>query len=452
MRPRDRKQLTGEMHRLAAKGYRVLAVAENQLSRGYQLDGIGELSFAGFVAFGDPVRATAGVSVRELRDAGVHVVMITGDHPATARAIASELEVLDGGRIVTGPDLDRLDDQELSQALADTTVIARCTPEQKVRVVRAFQDGGGVVAMTGDGANDAAAIRLADIGIALGRRGTPAARAAADLVVGDDRLETIIAAVVEGRAMWRSVKQAIGILVGGNIGEIGYTLLGTLLAGRSPLSARQLLLVNLLTDLVPAMTVALRRPPPETAGSLLAEGPDISLGSALTEEIAVRAVATGLAAGGAWAAGRMTGTAVRARTVGLAALIGTEIGQTLLVGGRSPAVAAGSVASLGILVAVVQTPGVSQFFGCVPIGPVGWAIAGASSLAGTTGSRLLPALGRAVTPAVQALSSSPAADQAKRLATDIRAELAQLARRAERTPEPAQPGAPRLRLVSSAAG
>jgi len=439
--PRDRKQLTSELHRLAGKGYRVLAVAENHVSPGYELDGIGELTFAGFVAFGDPVRATAGVSVREMRDAGVHVVMITGDHPATARAIAAELDVLGTGTIVTGPDLDRLGDQELCRVLADATVIARCTPEQKVRVVRAFQAGGGVVAMTGDGANDAAAIRLADIGIALGRRATPAARAAADLVVGDDRLESIIAAVVEGRAMWRSVKQAIGILVGGNIGEIGFTLLGTLLSGSSPLSARQLLLVNLLTDLVPALTVALRKPPAEATARLLAEGPDISLGSALTEEIAIRAVATALAASGAWTVGRMTGTAARARTIGLAALIGTEIGQTLLVGGRSPAVAAGSVVSLGILVGVVQTPGVSQFFGCVPIGPVGWAIASASSLAGTAGSRLLPPVGRSLAPAVKALW--PATDQARRLAVEIRAELDRLTHRVRDMPESVQPGSSR---------
>jgi cation-transporting P-type ATPase I len=449
IRPRDRKQLTGELHRLAGKGYRVLAVAENQVGPAYQLDGIGELSFAGFVAFGDPVRATAGVSVREMRDAGVHVVMITGDHPATAKAIAAELEVLNGGAIVTGPELDRLDDQELCRALAHATVIARCTPEQKVRVVRAFQAGGGIVAMTGDGANDAAAIRLADIGIALGRRATPAARAAADLVLGDDRLETIIAAVVEGRAMWRSVKQAIGILVGGNIGEIGFTLLGTLLAGSSPLTARQLLLVNLLTDLLPALTVALRSPPPEATGSLLAEGPDISLGSALTDEIAVRAVATALAASGAWAVGRMTGTAARARTIGLAALVGAELGQTLLVGGRSPAVAAGSVVSLGILVGVVQTPGVSQFFGCVPIGPVGWALAGASSLAGTAGSRLLPPLGRSLAPSIKALS--PAAALARKLAVDIRAELDQLTHQAWDTLEPLQPDPPRPRSAYSAA-
>src|SRR5262249_28278018 len=159
-----------------------------------------------------------------------HVVMITGDHPATATAIATELDVQNGGTVVTGAELDRLEDVALPAVLANATVIARCTPEQKGRVVRAFQAAGRNVAMTGDGANDAAAIRLADVGIALGRRGTPAARAAADLVVGDDRLETIISAVVEGRAMWRSVRQAIGILIGGNVGEIGYTLFGTLLA------------------------------------------------------------------------------------------------------------------------------------------------------------------------------------------------------------------------------
>ena len=208
------KRLNAQLDRLTRDGYRVLAVAENHVTAGYQLadDEIKELSFVGFVAFGDPVRATAGASVRELRDAGVHVVMITGDHPDTAAAIATELDVLNGGDIVTGIELDKLDDEALSAALANASVIARSTPAEKVRVVQAFQRLGRTVAMTGDGANDAAAIALADVGIALGKRGTPAARAAADLVVGDDRLETILSAVVEGRAMWASVRQAIGIL------------------------------------------------------------------------------------------------------------------------------------------------------------------------------------------------------------------------------------------------
>jgi len=425
---RDRQRLSTQLDRLAQKGYRVLAVAESRVAAGYLLSQhIADMNFAGFIAFGDPVRAAAGVSVRELREAGVHIVMITGDHPATATAIATELEVINGGRVVTGADLDRLDDAALPQALADATVIARCTPDHKVRVVRAFQAAGRVVAMTGDGANDAAAIRLADVGIALGRRGTPAARAAADLVVSDDRLETIIAAVVEGRAMWRSVRQAIGILVGGNIGEIGYTLLGTLLTGNSPLSARQLLLVNLLTDLVPALTVALRTPPPEATGSLLVEGPDSSLGTALTEEIAVRAAATGAAASAAWFVARMTGSPTRARTVGLAAVVGAELGQTVLVGGRSPAVVLASLASLGILIAVVQTPGVSQFFGCTPLGPVGWSIAALCTVTATVGAALLPRLGRSCTPAFRSLADSAWAGRVSSLLTDIRASVSEQA-------------------------
>jgi cation-transporting P-type ATPase I len=402
----DRNLLRAALDRLARDGHRVLAVAEDRVAAGYQLSGdLRSLSFTGFLAFGDPVRAAAATSVRQLREAGVHIVMITGDHPATAAAVAAKLNVLNGGTIVTGTDLDALPDANLSEVLADATVIARCTPEHKVRVVRAYQAAGRVVAMTGDGANDAAAIRLADVGIALGKRGTPAARAAADLVVTDDRLETILSAIVEGRAMWRSVRQAIGILVGGNVGEIGFTLLGALLTGASPLSARQLLLVNLLTDLAPAVAIAVRGPGDQIAGDLLAEGPDSSLGSALTDEIAIRAVATGAAASGAWLAGRMTGRAARARTIGLAALVGTELGQTLLVGGRNPLVAAASLMSTGVLVGVVQTPGVSEFFDCTPLGPVGWSIAAGCSIAATGGSLLLPRLRPRLTPVVASLSS-----------------------------------------------
>jgi cation-transporting P-type ATPase I len=434
---RDRRRLSAQLDRLAQDGYRVLAIAESHVGARYRLDGQADgMTFAGFVAFGDPVRRTAGVSVRELREAGIHVVMITGDHPATATAIATELDVLNGGSVVTGAELNRIDDAALPRALAGATVIARCTPEHKVRIVRAFQAAGRVVAMTGDGANDAAAIRLADVGIALGRRGTPAARAAADLVVSDDRLETITSAIVEGRGMWRSVRQAVGILVGGNIGEIGYTLLGTLLSGTSPLSARQLLLVNLFTDLVPALTVALRMPPPETAGRLLAEGPDTSLGSALTEEIAIRATATGAAASGAWLVARMTGSPARARTVGLIAVIGTELGQTLLVGGRSPAVAVASLASFGMLVFVVQTPGVSQFFGCRPVGPVGWSIAAVSAATGTAGSLLLPTAGRALSPVIRSLASSGPARQAGSVLAGIGARAAQPAQAGPRRDRP----------------
>lgn len=380
-----RDRMKRRVEQLAGQGYRVLAVAQRADRPRRQLadEQVTGLTLLGFLALSDPVRPAAGASIAALRQAGVQIVMITGDHPGTARTIAERLDVLNGGEVITGPQLDALDDPELDAVLPKVSVVARGTPAHKVRVVQAFQRLDRTVAMTGDGANDAPAIRLADVGIALGRRATAAARAAADLVVTDDRLETIIAALVEGRGMWASVREALGILVGGNLGEIGFTLFGAALTGQSPLSARQLLLVNLLTDLAPAMAIALRPPGTAATSSLLAEGPETSLGAALTRDITQRAVTTAGAATAAWTAARLTGRPTRARTVALAALVGGQLGQTLAVGGLDPAVIASSIGSAAVLAAVIQTPGVSQFFGCTPLGPVGWGIAGTTAAAAT---------------------------------------------------------------------
>ncbi|MER5177545.1 cation-translocating P-type ATPase [Streptomyces sp. NPDC002896] len=388
---RDAILAAGE--KLAAEGHRILAVAELRDTTDGELtdEAVTGLDFLGFLPFADRVRGTAADAVRRLVDAGVHIVMITGDHPGTAEAMARDLGVLDGRRMVTGAELDELDDRALDRLLPEVGVVARGTPVHKVRVVRAFQRLGRTVAMTGDGANDAPAIRLADVGIAFGKRATPAARAAADLVVTDNQLETVLAALVEGRAMWASVRQALAILVGGNLGEIAFTLLGAAATGTSPLTARQLLLVNLFTDLAPAMAVALRPPHPEAAERMLHEGPEASLGSALTEETVVRAVATTLGATAGWLAARFTGRAARARTVALVALVGTQLGQTLLAGGRSRTIVAASLGSMAALAAVVQTPGLSHFFGCTPLGPIGWAIALSAAAGATASSLVLPA-------------------------------------------------------------
>lgn len=401
------RRLDEQVDRLARKGYRVLAVAERELPAGTEPsdEQVKELAFTGFLAISDPVRPAAAAAISELRQAGVEVAMITGDHPSTAEGIAAELELLNGQDIATGAQIDALGDDELEALVDGARVFARVTPAHKVRIVEAFQRLGRIVAMTGDGANDAPAIRLADAGIAVGERGTSAARDAADLVVFDDRIETIVDAIVEGRAMWSSVREAVAILVGGNLGEIVFALAASLLTGQPPLNARQLLLVNLLTDVAPAIAIALRPPIPRSAEDLLHEGPEASLGEALNRAILWRGVTTAAGASAAWGIARVTGTPGRARTVGLVGLVLTQLGQTLAVGGRSPAVLTASLGSTALLATVVQTPGVSQLLGCRPLGPLGWATGIGAATVATGASVLVPRLASASSGIVPRLAS-----------------------------------------------
>jgi cation-transporting ATPase I len=380
-----RQEITGEIDRLARQGYRVLAVAERADATRDELDesDVHDLEFTGLLMLADRVRPTAAGSVDTLQRAGVEIMMITGDHPSTAEAVAAELGVLNGRRVMTGPELDAVDDDELTADLPKVSVFARVSPAQKARIVQALRRSNRVVAVTGDGANDAPAIRLADVGIALGSRATPAAREAADVVVADDRIETITDAIVEGRAMWSSVRDALSILLGGNLGEIAFTVGAGLLTGRQALNTRQLLLVNLLTDVLPAMAVAVRPPPDATADDLLAEGPDASLGSALTRDIYLRAATTAGAGAVGWLLARPLATPGQASTTGLVALVGAQLGQTLAVRGRTPLVVAAGAGSLAALAGVVQVPGVSHFFGCRPLLPHQWAIGLGSAAAAT---------------------------------------------------------------------
>lgn len=317
--------------------------------------------------------------------------MITGDHPRTARRIADELGLLRGREVLSGPALDAMTDEQLGEALPRAGVVARASPAHKVRIVKALQRGGRVVGMTGDGANDASAIRLADVGIALGERSTLAARDAADLIVVDERIETIVDAIAEGRAMWSSVRDAVAILTGGNLGEIGFSLIAGLFGGGSPLGARQLLLVNLLTDVAPAMAIALRPPDPESLRHLLAEGPETALGAALDRDITLRAIVTAAGAGVAWVAARMLpGGRGGASTVALLALVGAQLGQTLVAGRPTREVLAASLGAAGLMLAIVETPGLSHLFGCRPLGPVGLGIALGSSVLATGASVVAP--------------------------------------------------------------
>ncbi|MER7664738.1 cation-transporting P-type ATPase [Streptomyces sp. NPDC096193] len=389
-----RSTLAGAAEELAAAGRRVLAVAERRMKKGEELtdEAVHDLVFLGFVTLADPVRDSAAPATARLREAGVHTVMLTGDHPATADAIASTISDVEQPTVCTGPEIDELDDDALDELLPTVDVIARCSPSHKVRIVQAYQRIGRVVAMTGDGANDAPAIRLADVGIALGRRGTPAATAAADLVVTDDRLETIVSALMEGRAMWTSVRAALAILIGGNLGEVTFSVLTSAVTGTTPLNARQIMLVNLLTDLAPSLAIAVREPSGQTGERLLAEGPHRSLGTALTQEMLLRGIVTAIGAGLAWAMARVTGRGRRASTVSLAAVVGTQLAQTLTTGGADRNVLVAGIGSAAVLVAIIQTPGVSQFFGCTPLGPIAWGITLSAITAATVIGHFLPPL------------------------------------------------------------
>ncbi|MEU7168653.1 cation-translocating P-type ATPase [Streptomyces morookaense] len=402
---------------LAGRGLRVLAVARHRLRPDEVSDVLDkpfrELELLGFVALADTPRADAAPLVAGLRRAGVRPVVLTGDHPQTARAVAAALGWPENVKVVTGHRLAAVDRAGRTELLRDCGVVARVAPEQKLQVIEALREAGRVVAMVGDGANDAAAIRAADVGIGIAARGSAAARNAADLVVTGDELSVLVDAVAEGRALWRSVADAISILIGGNFGEVGFTVLGTLLDGASPLSTRQLLLVNLLTDMFPAMAVAVTPQDAEPGEEALPPGASpvgtAVLGAPLTHQIRRRGVVTGLGAATAWLIGRLTpGSARRTSTMALCGVVGAQLTQTIKGRRRSPLVVATAVGSALVLAGIVQTPVVSHFFGCTPLGPVAWtgigAAIGTAALAPwllPPAERLLSRLADTVRPVVQ---------------------------------------------------
>ncbi|MDT5223639.1 MAG: cation-transporting P-type ATPase, partial [Mycobacterium sp.] len=251
------------VHSLAGEGLRVLAVARRPWELGTGEDDTDadavdaaahDLDLLGYVGLADTARASSRPLIEALVEAERNVVLITGDHPVTARAIARQLGLPEDARVVTGAELASIDEEGHAKLAADVQVFARVSPEQKVQIVAALQRCGRVTAMVGDGANDAAAIRMADVGIGVSGRGSSAARGAADIVLTDDDLSVLLDALVEGRNMWAGVRDAVTILVGGNVGEVLFTIIGTALGtGRAPVGTRQLLLVNLLTDMFPAL-------------------------------------------------------------------------------------------------------------------------------------------------------------------------------------------------------
>lgn len=258
LRESDRDVLLALERDLAANGLRVLAVARKRAATPH--DAERGMTWLGLVGMMDPPRAEAQGAVRTCRDAGITPVMITGDHPLTATAIANEIGLLDGRRVITGHDLAGLSDEELARDIQRIGVYARVSPADKLRVIDAWQRHGDVVAMTGDGVNDAPALKKADVGIAMGISGTDVSKEAAAVTLLDDNFATIVAAVEEGRIVFSNIRKYLTFLLSSNVGEI-VLMAGTALAGLPlPLTAVQILYVNLATDGLPALALAVDPP------------------------------------------------------------------------------------------------------------------------------------------------------------------------------------------------
>ena len=270
---------------MAASGLRVMAVAYRvwpQLPGTLAVDSAETgLVFLGLVGMMDPPRPEARQAVALCRSAGITPVMVTGDHPATARAIAERLGIVQGGgRVVTGKELARLSPAELSAQVRDIRVYARVDPAQKIRIIEALQAKGEFVAMTGDGVNDAPALKRADIGVAMGRIGTDVAREASHMVLLDDNFHSIVAAVREGRRIYDNIRKFIRFVMGGNSGEIWAIFIPTLLGMPLPLLPIQILWINLVTDGLPGLALAaeaeekgiMQRPPRPPGESVFAHG------------------------------------------------------------------------------------------------------------------------------------------------------------------------------------
>ena len=271
------KQMTEEM---SSDALRVLAVAYKEIDTVPETPTSEELeyglTFMGLVGMIDPPRPEAKDAVAVCRRAGIKVVMITGDHVVTASAIAKELGILtEGDKAITGAQLDAMSDEELDEVVSNISVYARVSPENKIRIVKAWQRKGQVVSMTGDGVNDAPALKAADIGCAMGITGTDVAKGASDMTLTDDNFATIVDAVKEGRGIYANIKKVVGFLLGTNIGEVFTVFFAMLMWHTSPLLSMQLLWINLVTDSLPAIALGMeavesdimdRKPKPKNEG------------------------------------------------------------------------------------------------------------------------------------------------------------------------------------------
>ncbi len=319
------KKILAQAEALSDQALRVLAFAEK-----HSISGISDcdsgMVFLGLTGMLDPPRAEAKAAIRTCAAASVRTVMITGDHKKPAAAIARQAGLLRGGEVVTGDELDLMSDAELDRRLPHISVFARVNPAHKLRLVRAFKRSGNIVTMTGDGVNDAPAIKEADVGVAMGAGGTDVAKQAADVILMDDNLATLVKAVEQGRCIYANIRKFVRYLLSCNIGEVITMFLGILMGMPVVLLPVQLLLVNLATDGLPAIALGLE-PPEKTAMKKPPRRPDESFfADGLMGKIIWRGIFIGLCTLGSFSTAlRFGGTLPEARTAALLTLVVSQL-------------------------------------------------------------------------------------------------------------------------------
>jgi magnesium-transporting ATPase (P-type) len=390
-----RAELLARAEELSGQGLRVLMVCAG--AGGVSPEDPVDLVALGYLGISDPLRPGAADAVSRCEVAGVRVVMLTGDHPATARAVAREAGLsMNGVEVLTGPELAAIDDAGLDRRLERAQVVARVTPLDKLRIVEALQRRGHVVAMTGDGVNDAPALRLADVGVAMGSRGIDVAREAADVVIADDDFSTLVETFVEGRTFWLNIRRALGLLLGGNAGEVGLMVLAGVAGLAPPLSTRQVLAVNLVSDILPAVAIAVQEPEHRHLAGLAREG-TVALGGPLRRDVVRRGLATAVPSFLAYVLARLRGGGDprRAGAVAFTTVVGTQLAQTLELGSasrsdsgrRSRAVDGAVLGSAAFVAAALALPPLQGFLGLAVPTPFGLVLCAAAMLGSVALSR-----------------------------------------------------------------
>ncbi|MCL2495143.1 MAG: calcium-translocating P-type ATPase, PMCA-type [Oscillospiraceae bacterium] len=396
-----KKEILKQNEEMAGRALRVIAVAY-KLAPDAQT-GEDHLAFLGLIGMNDPPRREARSAVKLCKHAGIIPIMITGDHVATAVAIARELGIAESAHCaMTGPELDGIDDEQLAERLKICRVFARVTPEHKMRIVKALRAQGHVVAMTGDGVNDAPALKAADIGCAMGKSGTEVAKGAADMILTDDNFATIVRAIEAGRGIYDNIRKAVHFLISSNIGEIVAVFFASIMRMPSPLLPIQLLWVNVVTDSAPAIALGMEKTDP----NVMRQRPKPVEQSFFTRTLALHMALEGTLMGVmtllAFTLGRhVLGTGddlLLGRTMAFTVLSFVEVLHANNMRSRRSLLRIGPFSSrpmnlanllcLGLQAAVVSFPPLCEIFGTVPLGRAPWLVVLGLSLVPTAAMEL----------------------------------------------------------------